>query len=192
MANKSGFSTFKERKLQEEKDLKEVTDFFVRSWYEVEDVHNNPDYFNKDIDLLIKKDWETKSVEIKFDDYLDNTTQNFFFEIISSEEKVTKGCFLLSEADILLYYATTSKIWYFFPLQELKKWFFEIRDDFKNMKDIDRYFRLKSTHTKDEKWKYHHTTIWRLIKKNVLFKWCEKKNIRVFSKNILTNIWWWI
>ena len=184
MVNKTSLSSFEERKRQEEKDLKEVIDFFVKSGYDVEDVHNDKDYFHKDIDLLIKKGDEIKSIEIKFDDYLDNTTNNFFFEIISNEEKSTQWCFLVSEADILLYYATTTKTWYFFPLQQLKKWFFEVRDDFKNPKNIDRYFKLKSTHTKDENWKYHHTTIGRLIDKKVLLYWCKKKEIKYEIRNI--------
>ena len=188
MFNKSWLSTFKERKAQEELDLNEVKDFFIKSWYEVEDVHNNPEYFDKDIDLLIKKDWEINTVEIKFDDYLDSTTNNFFFEIVSNEEKATKWCFLLSEADILLYYATTTKTWYFFPLQDLKKWFFKVRNDFKNPKNIDKYFRLKSTHTKDENWKYHHTTIWRLIDKNVLIYGCKKNWIDYSIKNIKSDL----
>ena len=90
MVNKTSLSSFEERKRQEEKDLKEVIDFFVKSGYDVEDVHNDKDYFHKDIDLLIKKGDEIKSIEIKFDDYLDNTTNNFFFEIISNEEKSTQ------------------------------------------------------------------------------------------------------
>ena len=185
MFNKSSLSTFRERKDQEEKDLNEVKDFFIKSWYEVEDVHNNTQYFDKDIDLLIKKDWEINTIEIKFDDYLDSTTQNFFFEIISNEQRTTKWCFLMSNADILLYYATSSKTWYFFPLPKLRNWFFEVRNDFRNPKDIDKYFKLKSTHTKDENWKYHHTTIWRLIDKKVLLYWCEKKGIKYSIKNII-------
>lgn len=187
MFNKTSLSTFWERKYQEEQDIQLVKDFFSNSWYEVEDVHDNEEYFNKDIDLIVKK-WDKQlSVEIKFDDYLDNTTNNFFFEIVSNEERTTPGCFLMSEADILLYYATKPKTWYFFPLQELKKWFFEIRNNFKYPKDIDKYFKLQSTHTKNKDWTYHHTTIWRLIDKKYVLYWCEKKGIKYLIKDLSKN-----
>lgn len=184
MTNKTWFSTFWERKRQESKDFNEVIDFFVRSWYEVEDVHEDSDYFDKDIDLLIKKNWIIKSVEIKFDEYLDNTTNNFFFEIISNEEKTTAGCFLKSQANILLYYATHTKNWYFFDLPELKKWFFEVRNDFKYIKDVDKKFKLQSTHTKNREGWYQHTTIWRLVDKNYVLEQCENKWVKHYIFNI--------
>jgi hypothetical protein len=33
-------------------------------------------------------------------------------------------------------------------LPELKKWFFDVRNDFKYIKDVDKKFKLQSTHTK--------------------------------------------
>lgn len=176
MNNKTWYCTFEERKEQENKDFNIIVQFFEKSWYFVNDVHDNSDYFNKDIDLIISNDWKEYSVEIKFDDYI-ATTNNFFFEIVSNEEKSTAWCFLKSEADFLFYYDTINKIWYSFWMKKLKDWFFNVRNKLTSKWEIDKYFRLQSTHTKWENWKYHHTTIWRLVDKDFLFKLLDEDNI---------------
>lgn len=176
MHNVSWYSSFWERKQQENRDFNFVVNFFKNSWYTVNDVHEDAKYFNKDIDILVTKDWNEKSIEIKFDDYI-HKTNNFFFEIISNEEISSPWCFLKSEADILLYYDTVNKIWYEFWMQKMKKRFFEIRNKLTAKWEIDKNFKLQSTHTKWENGKYHHTTIWRLINKDYLFKLLDKDNI---------------
>ena len=151
-------------------------DFFKNLWYSVVDVHEDEKYFKKDIDLLISKDWKETSVEIKFDDYICKTN-NFFFEIISNEETSSPWCFLKSEADILLYYDTFNKIWYEFWMQKMKKWFFEVRNKLMTKWEVDKNFKLQSTHTKWDDWKYQHTTIWRLVNKDYLFELLKNDNI---------------
>ena len=46
----------------------------------------------------------------------------------------------------------------------MQKWFFDVRKRYnsKNIKEIDKDFKLQSTHTPWDNWEYHHTTIWRL------------------------------
>ena len=176
MHNTSWYSSFWERKIQEWRDFDFVIKFFHDSWYNVKDVHEDKNYFDKDIDLLVEKDWKEYSVEIKFDDYI-YKTNNFFFEIVSNEEKSTAWCFLKSEADFLFYYDTKNKIWYTFKMQKLKKWFFEVRNKITWKWEIDKNFRLQSTHTKWVDWKYQHTTIWRLVNKDYLFELLDKDHI---------------
>ncbi len=185
--NQTSSSTFEERKRQEDKDFKSIINFFERSGFSIADVHENKKYFHDDIDIVIFQ-WEHQiSIEIKFDDYLDKITTNFFFEIISNEQTSSPWCFLISKAEIRVYYSKNSKIWYIFPLKKLQKRFFEIRNNFKDPKEIDNSFRLKSTHTRHKNGQYKHTTIWRLIDKELLLKGCKKYNIKYLTKDILTE-----
>lgn len=188
MTNISWISSFNERKVQENQQYNIVVEFFQKSWFEVNDVHNNTNYFNVDIDLLIYNNWKEISVEIKFDDYI-HKTNNFFFEIVSNEELNTKWCFLKSKADILLYYDKINHIGYFLPMAKTQKWFFDIKKDYNttNIKRIDKNdFKLQSTHTKED-WVYHHTTIWRLADKDRVLNSLNKKGITYYIKNILSE-----
>ena len=185
MTNTTWLSSFEERKKQEGQQFWLVISFFEKSWFKVEDVHEKKQYFEDDIDLIVWA-WDIyHTVEVKFDDYI-HRTENFFFEIISNEEKATKWCFLKSKADIFLYYDKHNHIWYFFSMPLMQKWFFDIRKRYnsKNIKEIDKDFKLKSTHTPWDDWIYQHTTIWRLANKNRVLKSCEKMWIPYFIKNM--------
>ena len=103
MTNTSWLSSFNERKNQESQQFWLVIDFFEKSWFKVEDVHEKRQYFDDDIDLIVWA-WDIyHTVEVKFDDYI-YKTENFFFEIISNEEKSKAWCFLKSKADIFLFW----------------------------------------------------------------------------------------
>ncbi len=182
--NQTSSSTFEERKKQEDKDFKSIISFFERSEFSIADVHENKKYFYDDIDIVIFQWKHQISVEIKFDDYLDKFTENFFFEIISNEQTSSPWCFLVSKAEIRLYYSKESKKWYIFPLKKLQKRFFEVRNNFNDPKEVDMFFKLKSTHTKYKDGKYKHTTIWRIINKELLLKGCKKYGIKYLIKDI--------
>ena len=182
--NQTSSSTFEERKKQEDKDFKSIISFFERSEFSIADVHENKKYFYDDIDIVIFQWKHQISVEIKFDDYLDKFTENFFFEIISNEQTSSPWCFLVSKAEIRLYYSKESKKWYIFPLKKLQKRFFEVRNNFNDPKEVDMFFKLKSTHTKYKYGKYKHTTIWRIINKELLLKGCKKYGIKHLIKDI--------
>ena len=185
MTNTSWLSSFRERKGQESQQFWLVIDFFEKSWFKVEDVHEKKQYFDDDIDLIVWA-WDIyHTVEVKFDDYI-YRTDNFFFEIVSNEQAATTGCFLKSKADIFLYYDKHNHIWYFFSMSLLQKWFFDVRKRYnsENIKQIDVDFRLKSTHTPWDDWIYQHTTIWRLANKDRVLKSCEKMWIPYFIKNM--------
>ncbi len=186
--NKTGFSTFSERKMQEAEELNKIVDFFQKSGFNTQDLSENKNFFKKDIDLSISTGESTFYVEVKIDKWIDKTN-NFFLEIISNERKSSMWCFLVSEADILLYYCTESEICYLFPLKKVQDWFFDVRVNFKDIKEIDKYFKLQSTHTKDKNWNYRHTTIGRVVSKQIFLKWLTKYNINYVDKKISEAIW---
>ena len=187
MSNKTSFSSFDERKWEEKKNYQVILDFFNNSNFEVIDVSENSKYFNADIDLFVIKDNDKIAIEVKIDTWI-WITNNFFLEIISNEEKTTKWCFLKSKADIRIYFDAKNNIMYMFPLNNTRKWFFNLRENFINKKDIDKYFRLQSTHTMSSSWNYQHTTIWRVVNKNIFLSWLKKYNIGFLKKDISEKI----
>jgi len=187
MSNKTSFSSFDERKWEEKKNYQVILDFFNNSNFEVIDVSENSKYFNADIDLFVIKDNEKIAIEVKIDTWI-WITNNFFLEIISNEEKTTKGCFLKSKADIRIYFDAKNNIMYMFPLNHTRKWFFNLRENFVNKREIDKYFRLQSTHTMSSNWSYQHTTIWRIINKKIFLSWLVKYKIWFLKKNISEKI----
>lgn len=109
--------------------VNEITDF-LNEWKDtigkVINVENNPEYQDKDIDLIwnYTKDNQTfsKTIEVKTDTY---DSPNFFFETLSNVEKGTPGCFLYSEADFLFYYYIhkNKKTLYILPFKKTREWF---------------------------------------------------------------------
>ena len=88
---------------------------------EVRNVEDDPEYQSIDVDLI----WTTKKrkfkIEIKADRW--HKTGNFFFETHSNKEKNTKGCFLYTEANLILYYFIQPKILYSLPMPATRDWF---------------------------------------------------------------------
>ena len=67
------------------------------------DVSKDPRFQHRGIDLLWERDGEpVLGVEVK-GDRQGGRRGNYFFELVSNVEKDTPGCFLYSEADLLLY-----------------------------------------------------------------------------------------
>lgn len=92
--------------------------------YEVTDVSNNPDYYNKDIDFIIKSPFsgKVKTFEVKFDTRI-NQTNNLYLETknIHSKQWNGEGWFKHTEADFIAYGDAHSRTFYIFPLLELKE-----------------------------------------------------------------------
>ncbi len=185
MQNLSGFSSFDQRKGQENFGLNKILDYLTANSIQYDNVTNNRIYFEKDVDIVITTEQGTSLlVELKSDDWI-GKTGNFFFEIISNEATGTIGCFLKSQAHVWFYLDNKNNILYIFPLARLQKWFFDIRGQYvANMKEIDTLFRLQSTHTKRSN-QYGHTTIGRIVGKNMLFKSLNEKGISYIEKHIL-------
>lgn len=115
----------------------EVTEFLysMKSTVRVENVENDPEYQEKDIDLIwhyrskISGKIEKKTIEIKADRYY--RTGNYFFETVSNTNKNTPGCFLLTEADVIFYYFIDEKELHMLPTNPTRDWFLQNQYRFK-------------------------------------------------------------
>ncbi len=86
------------------------------------DVSADPRFQHRGVDLL----WELPSgdirgVEVKADRH--GNRKNYFLELISNLEKDTPGCFLYSEADLLLYVFLEPGEIHQLPLTAVREWF---------------------------------------------------------------------
>ena len=90
--------------------------------YTVEDVSNNPEYWDKDIDFIVTSSTTgtTKSFECKWDGRI-NKTGNLYLELTNIYSKGGKGWFQFCQADYIAYGDATARIFYIIPLLELKK-----------------------------------------------------------------------
>ena len=89
--------------------------------YQVVDVSNNSQYFDKDIDVLLTSSTtgETKSFEIKWDTKL-NSTGNLFIEMINPRSEGCCGWFEFIQADYLAYGDSIAKQFYIIDVEYLK------------------------------------------------------------------------
>ena len=90
--------------------------------YTVEDVSNNPEYWNKDIDFIITSPTTgiTKTFEVKWDSRI-NKTGNLYLELANIHSQRGRGWFTFCQADYIAYGDAISKQFYIIPLLELKK-----------------------------------------------------------------------
>lgn len=103
----------------------------------VHDVQNDPRFRHRGVDLLWDKPNEgVLGVEVKGDRQANRRT--YFFELLSNAEKETPGCFLYSEADLLLYVFLAPRELHCLPLQATREWFLPRAKE----------YPLKSTRTK--------------------------------------------
>lgn len=92
-----------------------------RQGYIVNRVSNNPEYFNKDVDFVIKSptSGETKTFEVKWD-YRMNKTGNLYLEIINGHSEGGRGWWEFCQADYLVYGDAHTQTFYVFSLLELR------------------------------------------------------------------------
>lgn len=90
--------------------------------YVVEDVSNNPDYWNKDIDFVITSPTTglTKTFEVKYDSRL-NKTGNLYLELVNIHSQGGKGWFEFCQADYVAYGDAITNTFYIIPLLELRE-----------------------------------------------------------------------
>ena len=179
-------SSFNARKWQENSQYNNVLKFFEKSGFSINDVSNNKEYFGSDIDFWIMNEQYNVSVELKVDSKM-NRSHNFFFEIISNEEKSTPWCFLICKADIFLYYDAISHTWYFFPTKKLQKWFFDVRKKYSDRSEFNNSGFITCTHTTYDDGSYKHTTVWRALKVTYVLWSLKKMWIPYFTKDILND-----
>ncbi len=103
----------------------------------IHDVQKDPRFQHRGVDLL----WEVpgedvRGVEVKGDRHA--RRGNYFFELVSNLERDTPGCFLYSEADLMLYVFLERCEVHQLPLKATREWF---------LAEAKR-FPLKSTRTR--------------------------------------------
>lgn len=89
--------------------------------YSVNDVSNNPSYWEKDIDFIITSPTTnlTKSFEVKWDSRI-NSTGNLYLELTNVHSKGGRGWFEFCQADYLAYGDACAQVFYVIPLADLK------------------------------------------------------------------------
>ena len=90
--------------------------------YLVEDVSNNPLYWNKDIDFVITSPTTgvTKTFEVKFDSRL-NKTGNLYLELVNINSQNGDGWYKFCQADYIAYGDAITNTFYIIPLLELRE-----------------------------------------------------------------------
>jgi hypothetical protein len=94
----------------------------AQNGYGVEDVSNNPCYWEKDIDFIITSPFTgaVKSFEVKWDSRI-SSTNNLYLELSSAHSKGGKGWYKFCEADYLAYGDAVNKVFYIISFPELKE-----------------------------------------------------------------------
>ena len=92
------------------------------------DVRDIREYQKMDVDFLVTfADGVERKIEVKTDTY---KSGNIYYEVISSEESDTLGCFEKTEADYLFYYFVNWGYLYILGMEEYRKWFQEKQELF--------------------------------------------------------------
>lgn len=127
---------FKERNDYAQSHMDTIENFLKNfsSTTNVTNVENESYYQKIDIDLLwkgiSKNDFIiARSIEVKVDSYY--KSGNIFFEIISNDNKQSKGCMLVSEADYLFYYFPDINLLYSFRFKAFRQWVLDNKSRFK-------------------------------------------------------------
>lgn len=92
--------------------------------YTVEDVSNNPEYWDKDVDFILTSPTSglTKSFEVKWDACI-NRTGNLYLELtnINSKQWNGEGWWEHCQADYLVYGDACARSFYVIPVAELRE-----------------------------------------------------------------------
>lgn len=95
-----------------------ATDFLKSIGLTVEDVSSNPDYFDKDIDLIATCGTATMTVEVKADAKVSNTG-NVCIEVIGNKAKNKKGWIYYCQATHIFFVDVKNRICYCVRREEL-------------------------------------------------------------------------
>ncbi len=90
----------------------------------IHDVQSDPRFQHRGVDLLWERSTHAvEGIEVKGD--RNARRGNYFFELVSNLEKNTPGCFLYSEADLLLYVFVAPREIHRLPMRATRQWFLE-------------------------------------------------------------------
>lgn len=87
--------------------------------YFVEDLTDNPVFWDKDIDFSIEKNGNIEYIEVKWDNRI-HQTGNLYVEKYTDIDKKKKGWFEICQADYILYGDSYNNLFYKFRLKDLK------------------------------------------------------------------------
>lgn len=104
----------------------ELKTYFRGKGCKVTDVSNNPDYWKKDIDLIV----DGEAIEVKWDSKVYDTG-NLFVEIYSDVERRKPGWYKFCEADTLAYGDAVNKYFFMFDYEGLKEHIEAHKDEYK-------------------------------------------------------------
>lgn len=131
-------SAVKTYTFEEKNDATKRTETLIKEWYEdndwlVLDVSNMKGYQQRDIDLIAYKDGNVDTqvmLEVKSDAYISN---NYFAETISNTSKNTLGCWMKTEADLLMYYFEKTHEVHVIPVKEAQQY---VKDNYDKLKTV--------------------------------------------------------
>ena len=97
-------------------------------------VEKEEKYQQLDIDLILecyssKGGIKKVTLEVKADQYF--CSPNLYAETISNMNLMSKGCFLETKADFILYYYSNHEVLYVFETEKIRKWFVNTNRKFK-------------------------------------------------------------
>lgn len=122
----------------------EITKYLQTTGWTVTNVERDKEYQALDIDLVINREEEQYTVEIKGDQY-GSKTSNYFCETISNTSKNTPGCFYATQSDYIFYYFLDTFELHVIPTKEAQKWLKENEYRYKKV-------NVKTTGAKGEYW----------------------------------------
>lgn len=86
----------------------------------VQDVTNNPEFWDKDIDFVVSSGSQSLTIEVKWDSRI-HSTGNMFIETVTDLDKCKSGWFSFCQADYIYYGDSYNQLFYVFKTDDLRK-----------------------------------------------------------------------
>lgn len=86
----------------------------------VQDVTQNPQYWDKDIDFVVSSPSQSLTIEVKWDSRI-ASTGNMFIETITDLDKSKEGWFTFCQADYIYYGDSQNQLFYVFKTADLRQ-----------------------------------------------------------------------
>lgn len=122
----------------------QITKYLETTGWTVTNVECDKAYQELDIDLVVEKDGETFTIEIKADNY-GAKTANYFCETISNTSKNTLGCFYATQSNYIFYYFLDTFELHVIPTADAQEWL-------KANESLYRTHSVKTTGANGEYW----------------------------------------
>lgn len=146
-----GRSTFQKSQQMENEGMKPIRQY-LRFFDSTVDVLEATVQQQKedDIDLIWVRNQNgeitSTTIEVKVD-YIGHKTNNFAFELVSSEFHMTLGCFMKTKSDLFFYYLHETQQLYIMNTEQVRNWFIEEQSKRPFSPNGFRRFKEFGTHT---------------------------------------------